>query len=234
MHIEGSKENRIGGNNKLNSVTEYHLEELQAAQDASDDRRINPSFKEHQKAILDIGCGIGQTFIGTGIYKDPERHLIGIDIDIEQLRYGKSHYGNVTYINSSGDSLPIVTNSMDLVFSRVSLPYVHIPTAIKEISRVLKIDGEIWITLHPFEMTLKHLWQSLKSFHYKDVIFRSYVILNGFLLHFFGTLIRFPVKGIYESFQTEKAIRSLLEKEHFANIEIVREGHFLVRAVKKA
>lgn len=217
----------------MNSVTEYHLKELQAAQDASDARRINPSFQEHHKAILDIGCGIGQTFIGTGIYKDDSRNLIGLDIDVEQLRYGKSHYANITYINSSGDCLPIFTGSLDLVVSRVSLPYVHIPTAIKEISRVLKGGGEIWITLHPFEMTLMHLQQSLRSFQYKDVIFRSYVILNGLLLHFFGTLMRFPLKGIYESFQTEKAVKSLLKKASFENIEIVRDGHFLVKAVKK-
>ncbi len=214
-------------------MTEYHLEELRAAQNAADGRHINPSFKEHHKAILDIGCGIGQTFIGTGIDKDPERSLFGIDIDIEQLKYGKANYGNITFINSSGDNLPIVTNSLDLVFSRVSLPYVHIPTAIKEISRVLKKGGEVWMTLHPFEMTREHIWQSVKGLKYKDVIFRSYVIFNGLLLHHFGRLIRFPCKGIYESFQTEKSMAALLKKENFEQIEIVREGHFLVKAVKK-
>lgn len=219
---------------RTSSVTQYHLEELRAAQDSSDKRRINPAFKESHRTILDIGCGVGQTFIGTGICKDSERHLIGIDIDFETLQYGKENHANISFINSSGDNLPIVSDSIDLAFARVSLPYVHIPTAIKEISRVLKKRGEVWITLHPLEMTLEHLWQSLKGFKYKDVIFRSYVIVNGSLLHFFGTLVRFPVTGKYESFQTEKVMKSLLEKENFESIEIVRDGHFLVKAVKKA
>jgi len=219
---------------KTDSVTEYHLEELKAAQDAGDIRRINPSFEEHHKTILDIGCGIGQTFVATGIHNDPERKLFALDIDIEQLVYGRQHYANITFINSSGDNLPIARDSIDLVCSRVSLPYVHIPSAISEISRVLKTGGEVWLTLHPFDMTLQHLRQSLKEFRYKDVIFRSYVIFNGFLLHCFGRLMRFPVKGIYESCQSEKAMRSLLEQENFENIEISRDGHFLIKAVKKS
>ena len=218
---------------KISSAINYHLRELDTAKDAYDHRHLNPNVKNEHKAILDIGCGIGQSFIGTGIYNDNTRNLLGIDIDFEALTYGKLQYSNISFINSYGENLPIISNSIDLVISRVSLPYTNIPLVIKEIHRVLKINGELWITLHSFNMTAKSLFRSTKNLKYRDMIFRTYVVLNGFIFHFFGKLFTFPIFGRVESFQTNKAIRRLLKKENFGNIEIMRERHFLVKAVKK-
>lgn len=220
--------------NRISSAIQYHLRELDTAKDAHDLRHINPNFNDEHQVILDIGCGIGQSFIGTGIHNDHTRKLFGIDIDFEVLNYGKSHYRGINFINSNGENLPIRSNSIDLVISRVSLPYTNIPLAVKEIHRVLKINGELWITLHTFNMTAKSLLKSAINLNYRDVIFRTYVVLNGFSFHLFGKLFTFPMFGRVESFQTNKAIRTILRKAHFGNIEIVREKHFLVKAVKRS
>ena len=42
---------------------EYHLEELNIALDKDDERRVLPDILDSDKAILDIGCGIGLWFI---------------------------------------------------------------------------------------------------------------------------------------------------------------------------
>ena len=62
---------------------EYHLEELDIALDASDDRRILPTLLEH--AVMDIGCGIGQTFIAMDCLG---KICVGIDVDEDAIRSG--------------------------------------------------------------------------------------------------------------------------------------------------
>ena len=219
--------------NDIDPVIQYHLRELQTAYDPNDPRHIMPHFKKSHITILDIGCGIGQTFYASKIYNDKQKTLLGIDIKLDLLIYGHHQYPNIKFINASGDNLPIQSEEIDFVISRVSLPYTNIPQSIKEIYRVLKSDGEIWITLHPFKMLLKHFLKSCIHLAWKDVIFRSYVIFNGFYFHFFGKLLPFPIKKNYESFQTAKAMARLLEENGFSNITIEKEKHFLITAKKK-
>jgi hypothetical protein len=42
---------------------EYHLRELEIALDKNDNRKILPNVLDSDKVILDIGCGIGLSFI---------------------------------------------------------------------------------------------------------------------------------------------------------------------------
>ena len=110
---------------------EYHLQELEIALDKNDPRRILPNVLESDRVILDIGCGIGQSFIALDC---TDRICIGIDIDEDALRYGIEKYGNrIQYILSDGSHIPLPSNTCDLVYSRVSFAYTNIPKAIKEI-----------------------------------------------------------------------------------------------------
>ena len=61
----------------------------------------------------------------------------------------------------------ILSNSFDLVISRVSLPYTDIPQSLSEIARVLREDGRVWLSLHPFSKTVKHLMSALSQFRIK-------------------------------------------------------------------
>ncbi len=215
------------------SVIQYHLRELQTAKDPNDPRHIMPTFKKHHSTILDIGCGIGQTIYASDIYNDNEKKLLGIDIDLDVLIYGCRHYPNINFINACSESLPIQSNMVDIAISRTSLPYTNINKSIEEIYRVLKPNGEIWITLHSFRMVYKHFLRSCRNLEWKDVIFRSYVMLNGLYFHLFGRLFHFPIVRRIESFQTKKRMERLLMKNNFRDIRITQGNHFLITATKK-
>ena len=217
--------------NQSENIT-YHLGELELSKSPENLRSIIPEFKSKHLSILDMGCGIGQTFVATGANEDGARTLIGLDYDLEALSYGQRNYTHIYYINGECSNLPIKTESMDLVVSRVTLPYTNIPKAIKEIERVLKPGGELWITLHSAKVLLNPLLKSLKSISMKSIIVRSFYLMNGVLFHFFGVLLPNPKSGEYESFQTDRGIRRELRRNNFKKIKIKRGVHFLVTAVK--
>ena len=213
---------------ELTDTIKYHLKEFSTAKDSSNPKHIMPEFLAQDNYVLDIGWGIGQTFAASLCLK--RMVLVGIDIDYEALSYDKNRFDNIFYLSSTANSLCLKDNTFDLIISRVSLPYTNIPKAIKEISRVLKNGGRIWITLHPPTMTIKHLLKSLKRFLYKDVIHRHYVIINGLIFHFFGLQFAFPINGKYESFQTKKGMVRILKRSGFDNIKIFKKNHFLITA----
>ena len=148
---------------------EYRFRELGIASNKNDERRILPTLRDSDKVILDIGCGVGQTFIAL---KCTDRICIGLDVDHEAIRYGMSHYGHgIQFIVADASRIPIPSESVNFVFSRVSLPYTNIPKVIKEIERVLTNDGRVWMTLHDRNVVRRYLRQSMgEPFRLKEVI----------------------------------------------------------------
>jgi len=208
----------------------YHLIELGIALNPLDPRHTHPEIRKEDKSILDIGCGIGQTFIASQIGR--EVSVVGVDIDLTPLKYGKQFYHGISYINAEAGFLPFKNEIFDLVVSRGGLPYTNIPRCTQEIARVLKPGGRIWIALIPFSAQVKHLVRSIVSVRTKDIVFRSYVIINGVVLHFGGRVFSFPWTKKYESFQTKYGFRRILKTCGFKNIEMSTKRHFLITAVK--
>lgn len=195
----------------MNSI-EYHLNELKIALDRNDQRRVLPEMLDSDRTILDIGCGIGQSFLAmdcTG------RICIGIDIEEEVVRYGIDKYGDrIQFILTDAERIPLPSNTIDLVYSRVALPYTNIPRVIREIRRVLRSNGRVWMTLHDRGVIDDYMRDAIRSFAIKRLIHVSYILMNGFLLKYFGMLFPF-INGRYESWQDTDAMKSLLIKNGF-------------------
>jgi len=219
----------------------YHLEELEVAITPQSEHRNLPDTLPTDRAILDIGCGIGQTLVGMNLVQDGERLVVGVDIDEDSLAYGRENFDTVHFTCCTAEALSFADNTFDFVFSRVALPYTNIPLAIKEIARVVRPGGHIWISMHRQEMTWNQLYSSIRKGLYKDVFFRSYVLANGYFMHFFGRMLAFPYPSLlrcnssirrrkYESFQTEIGMRKLLLKNGFRDIEFTKNRHFVVTA----
>lgn len=106
------------------------MNELEVALDASNENRIMPEFRDSDTAVLDIGCGIGQTFLAAKL--DPKAVCLR-----NGHRYGISavwsEKGTAKFVQASGDELPFASGSFALVIARVSLPYTNVLNAIKEI-----------------------------------------------------------------------------------------------------
>ncbi len=191
---------------------EYHRKELEIALDKNDERRILPDILDSDRAILDIGCGIGQSFLAMDCR---DKICIGIDIDEDALRYGIDNYGSrIQFILSDASHIPLPSNTFDLVFSRVSLPYTNIPRVIREIRRVLRKGGRVWMILHGRDMAARYLSQAMRSGGIKRLIHVIYILLNGYLLKYLGVLVPYA-NGRYESWQDTTAMQKLLGRSGF-------------------
>lgn len=219
---------------KVSSRIDYHLRELETARNIDSPLCAMPTFTETDMAILDMGCGIGQTFAASNF--KGERLLVGLDPDFDCLLYGKSQFGFINFVKGAGESLPFRNDSFDMVISRVALPYTNIPSALREIERVLHARGKVWLLLHPFSMALEDLKKAVLRFSIRKIILQLYVIANGIVFHIFGKVFPFPMLNRYDSFQSISGMRKAMEKAGFENIVvniiIKKEKHFLVTAQK--
>jgi ubiquinone/menaquinone biosynthesis C-methylase UbiE len=209
----------------------YHLEELECALDPASPGYSMPRFEEHERVVLDIGCGIGQTFVAS---HHPDRALlVGIDIDLESLSYGQKRYGHIRYMNAQAERLPFKDGVFDVVISRVSLPYTDLRRSLADVFRVLKPGGRLWATLHPLSMTTREMLRAARTLNVKELLFRPYVIANGLAFHLAGRQIPFPWNGRYESFQTEGSMRRALSRVGFSHITVERSHAMTVTARKQ-
>jgi len=211
----------------------YHLDELSHLSDPYDVKNDYPVIDDKHNVILDVGCGIGQAYVGNNFSSKSGKTLYGIDIDFTPLQFGKKYYPGIHFINGSAESIPLQSNHVDFLISRVSLPYTNVPGSMAEIYRVLKPGGEIWITLHPFSFfsdLIKDCWH---NFTIKKLLDRVYILGNGMIFHVTGKLIRRPVIGGMESLQSEKAMARLMRNLGFENVEMTTtRSHFLITANK--
>ena len=216
----------------MTASDDYHRLELSIASNPNDPRRIMPSITAEHTRILDVGCGAGQILIasdlGSGVL------AVGTDIDHSALVLGSQLSDNkVRFVCASGEALTFASKTFDLVICRVALPYMHIPRALTEMSRVLKDGGDLWLVLHPFEMVRKELFESLAGLRLKSILDRLYVVTNGLALHLLGRQFKVPIGGgRYESFQTNTGIKRVLRSAGFEDIKIRREKFFVVTAKK--
>jgi len=207
----------------------YHEGELEIARSPGDPRRILPTVPPTARRVLDVGCGAGQSLIGLAL--PPDVAAIGVDRDADALTLGTTWTNDVCFVCGSGASLPFADQSFDFVFSRVALPYMHVPTPLKEIRRVLSTDGRMWLVLHGPGIVFSQLASAVRGGHAKSALFQSYAAVNGALYHLTGRLLRWPIGGRYESFQTRRIIPRLRETG-FTDIQVESAPHFIVQARK--
>ena len=210
------------------SVT-YHERELAIALDPSNPARAMPLILEKHKRILDVGCGMGQSLIAARLPGDVEAY--GVDCDPEAIEAGRRIAPvNIKLACAKGEDLPFDDGYFDLVFSRVSVPYMEINKALKEFSRVLKSGGDIWLALHPASMYFARARGSARRGRLKDVLFCSYVLINGTLFDLFG--FQFSFLGHQETFQTLGGIAKAMKKAGLTCQPERTSTHLIVKGQK--
>jgi SAM-dependent methyltransferase len=210
---------------------EYHRRELQIAKSADDPRRVMPVLRPTDRAVLDIGCGAGQTLLGLEL---PAGVLgAGVDVDVDALVLGRQldAEGRLLFAAASGEALPFTDATFDFVICRVALPYMHIERAVGSMARVLKPGGDVWLVLHPWRLVAGSLAAALRAGAPRAVLGHAWVLLSGVLLHATGRQFRKPFgRPGYESFQTARTIRRALGMGGFDRIHIRTGEHFVVTA----
>ncbi|MEQ8927488.1 MAG: class I SAM-dependent methyltransferase, partial [Fulvivirga sp.] len=123
-----------------------------------------PTHSFDDKRILDYGCGPGHDLVGFGVNSKP-KELIGIDVSPVSLSEA-GHRINLHNINAelilldeNENNLPFEDHSFDYVHSSGVLHHVQDPVSVlKEIKRVLKIDGKIRMMLYNYDSIWLHLY----------------------------------------------------------------------------
>jgi ubiquinone/menaquinone biosynthesis C-methylase UbiE len=214
-------------------TSDYHRLELSIAADPNDPRRIMPVVQPRHRRVLDIGCGAGQTLIGSKLAEGVL--AVGLDVDHSALALGKQFSPAIQFVSGRGEWLPFASSSFDLVICRVSLPYMHIARALAEMARVTAAGGDLWLVLHPFSMTAKELGTNLTRLQLKATVYRMWVLLNGLALNTVGTQMHWPGDpNRYETWQTSSSMKRALAAAGFDQIHIERENHFVIRATRRA
>ena len=103
------------------------------------------------KKILDFGCGDGNS-IKYFVKYFPQSHFFGVDISSESIKVAKSKkYPRSSFRVFDGLRLPFEKETFDLVFVAGVLHHAnekHHLKIIREISRVLKRGGKIYLFEH--------------------------------------------------------------------------------------
>jgi SAM-dependent methyltransferase len=214
------------------SDAEYHLYELQIARDPSAPDHLLPPIPEGCEAILDIGCGAGQTLIASRL--PPGALACGLDLDRSALALGRSLTAAVHFACARGEALPFRGGSFDFVFSRVALPYMDVPRALAEIGRVLRPGGALWLSLHPPAFAIREMVGAVRARRLRATVYLLYTLLNGLSLHVSNRVHRWPFGSDgFESIQTAGGMRRALARAGFRDIAITRD-RFFVAAARKA
>ncbi len=151
--------------------------------------------------VLDLGCGLGSNLNEFSL--PTATHIVGVDPNPSSLRLARILHPARQFMEGRGEHLPFPDHTFDLIVAKLSLPYMHIPNALREMRRTLKPGGQVVASFHPVGFTLREL---IKIFPLPiPTLYRLYVLANGVLFHFAGKLMPFGRR--VESFQTERALR---------------------------
>ncbi len=170
--------------------------------------------------FLDLGCGAGPALVNACALTIAPRLLIGIDIDRSSLLAASTflgpHQRRCLLVQADLAALPIKTDMITHVCSRLSLPYVDQCTSLAELGRVLKPGGKVFLQLHGVRFYLQLLRDQSRD--WRRVLVNSFCLLNGFLFSWFGIQLRVRRSdGVYqELFQTLGGMRRLLKRHRVA------------------
>jgi ubiquinone/menaquinone biosynthesis C-methylase UbiE len=211
---------------------EYHLEESRIALDPTDPRHSIPSIPQGTKRVLDVGCGIGQTLAALRVSQHVELH--GVDIDARAIEYGHQCFPQLHLQVATGERLPYADASFDMLLCRVALPYMHIPSALREFSRVMSDSGTLWITLHSLTQLRADMMTAMRARSVRALVYRGYAVVNSGLL-LFGKQAHYPLnRARIESYQVNFTMRRALRHADFHDVQIRRERHSTVATAIRA
>ncbi|MHA6532779.1 rhamnan synthesis F family protein [Paenibacillus sp. BAC0078] len=102
----------------------------------------------HNKVVLDAACGEGY---GSDLMASVAERVYGLDISSESIEWARNKYNsnNLSFINSSIETIPLPDSSVDVVVSFETIEHVNEEIQMKfmkEVKRVLKEDGMLIIS----------------------------------------------------------------------------------------
>jgi len=100
------------------------------------------------KIVLDLGCGTGKY---TELFTEHAKKIFALDASTQEIDIARKriHSENIDFIVADARKIPLKDRSVDVVFSAWVLGTIaddlHKATVVKEMERVLKPEGEIYL-----------------------------------------------------------------------------------------
>jgi SAM-dependent methyltransferase len=172
---------------------------------------------------------MGQSLLAAQLPSDVEAY--GVDCDVEAIEAGRRLAPpNIKLVCGRGEMLPFEDEYFDLIFSRVALPYMQINMALREISRVLKYGGDVWLALHPASLVFSWAKRATRGGNLKQATLWSCVLLNGALFNSLGIQLSF--RGCQETFQTFGGMARAMKRAGLTCLPMNSSRHFVVHGKK--
>ncbi|MFT4613380.1 MAG: malonyl-CoA O-methyltransferase [Bacteroidia bacterium] len=161
------------------------------------------------RTLLDLGSGTGH-FRKSLRQKFPDAHYIGLDIAEGMVRYAKRDSdANAGWLIADAEALPLAADSVDLVFSSLSIQWCERPQHLfAELARVLRPGGYcVFTSLGPQTLCeLRSAWASVDAHQH----------VNQFL----------PLEALVDAAQSVPGIRVSVETRNF-QMHYARVGDLL-------
>jgi ubiquinone/menaquinone biosynthesis C-methylase UbiE len=120
------------------------------------------------KTVLDVACGAGY---GSQILSHLAKRVVGADIDRQAIEHCRSRYSgtNLSFVQMDGCHLAFSPSSFDAVVSFETLEHLENPEVfLKELNRVLKVDGQLIISTPNKELFSLYTKNKKNPFHYRE------------------------------------------------------------------
>jgi len=116
------------------------------------------------KKVLDVGCGTCDTAIKLAL---KNCNVVGLDISSNMLlvalnKISKNEISQISLFKGNVEELPFINNQFDCIISEFTLNYVNNPNkAIREMLRVLKKDGKLFLVISNLKPIYIIFWEFL-------------------------------------------------------------------------
>jgi len=121
---------------------------------------VHLSFnKLHRGLLLDLGCG--REHQALQVCSSDQVQAVGIDINLESLRYARSHHPQTFYVCGSIEELPFRDATFEAVFSLSVLQYVDWRRVISQCERLLKPGGRAVFIENLADSPLARIYRSI-------------------------------------------------------------------------
>jgi ubiquinone/menaquinone biosynthesis C-methylase UbiE len=181
------------------------------------------------KRVLDVGCGNGGSLMHPHYSGALER--CGIDIDAQAIASGQQRFPELDLRVGRAEELPYLSGHFDQVVSTVALPYTNIPRALREIYRVLRPGGAVYLTFHDAAMVWRWAREGRTLKHHIDQL---YIFAASLAYGLTGYVLARPWNGTRETFQTEHRLLRDLARIGFCVVTFQRiDDRWIVTAEKE-
>lgn len=110
------------------------------------------------KNCLDIGCASGY-MVSQIANLFPLANYTGIDIYDKAINYARKTYPNIDFEIASADKLPFLNGAFEIILFYETIEHVENPQeCLKEISRVLKRNGTLILTMDSGSLLFRLVW----------------------------------------------------------------------------